>query len=132
MKNLKFISFTFLTVLIISCEGNTDRYRHVQNNTNESINIYASGISFYDFEFNETLTAGQSVKIFQTYQRGGSDYVENPAIGIDSLLITNSNGDTCTKDYLIQDNWLIDVYQRKKVPSDWQHNYTFTVSNTNF
>lgn len=127
---LGIITLSILT--LTSCEGNTDRYRHIQNNSGVDISIYASGNSFYEFEFQENLEAGQSVMFYNTNLRGGTDQIENPAMGIDSLLIINNTGDTCTLDYNIESNWNTEVEQRRKVPSDWQHNYTLTIKDSDF
>jgi hypothetical protein len=127
---LGIITLSILT--LTSCEGNTDRYRHIQNNSSNSISIFASGSDYYEFEFQENLEAGQSVMFYNTNQMGGSETIENPATGIDSLLIINSEGDTCKKDFTIENNWETKVEHRRKVPSDWQHNYTLTIDDSDF
>lgn len=82
--------------------------------------------------YDKLIEAGYKEIIFVTNQRGGSDFVEDPAQGVSLLVITNEAGDTCLKDYKVQDNWSIKVKERTKVPSDWQHEYRFIVVDSDF
>ena len=116
--------------LLISCEGNTDRVRQIRNESSHSINVNASGTNVSNYD--KSIAAGETEILFIGNQLGGSDYVEEPANGITTLIIVNSLGDTCTKDFSIKENWDIHVEQRKKVPSDWQHEYTFIVNDSDF
>lgn len=132
MKSKSIIRVAALSLIIAlsSCEGNTDRIRIIKNNTSGPIMVSASGTSISNF--NMSISEGQSETLFIGGQRGGSDLVENPATGISSLIIVNSTGDTCTKDFTIQTNWDIRVEQTKKIPSNWNHEYTFILNDSDF
>jgi hypothetical protein len=127
---------TFQSILLVfiiflsSCDGNTDRIRIIKNNTTGEIKVTASGTSMSDF--NKSILTGQSETLFIGGQMGGTDQVENPSFGISSMIITNATGDTCTKDYTVQENWEIKVEQTKKRPSNWKQEYTFIVNDSDF
>jgi hypothetical protein len=128
--NLKLIGLLSLIILLASCEGNTDRVRQVRNNTSGNIQVSANGSMLTNF--NKTISINQTEILYIGNQLGGTDYVEYPANGIATMVITNASGDTCTKDFTIQANWDISVEQRKKIPSDWLHEYTFIVEDSDF
>lgn len=132
MKHRIIIYFALLGFIIAltSCEGNTDRSRQIENNTSGLITVFANGSNVSNYD--NTISAGETETLFISNQLGGSDYVETPATGISSLIIINAAGDTCLKDYLPKDNWEISVEQTKKTPSNWQHNYTFIVNDSDF
>ena len=125
-----FAAILGLTFTLASCEGNTDRIRQIRNNTSGSINVIADGTTVSNY--NESISVGQTEILFIESQLGGSDYIETPSAGIISMIITNTSGDTCLKDFIPQNNWEIIVEERKKVPSDWRHEYTFIVDDSDF
>jgi hypothetical protein len=129
-KHLFLCGFLILNVFLTSCEGNTDRIRIIENQTSGSVNVTATGSLVSTFD--KRLSMGQSETLYLGGQMGGSDMVENPADGISTLLIINTNGDTCSKDFTIQSNWDIQVEQTKKTPSNWKHEYTFIVRDSDF
>jgi hypothetical protein len=126
---LKIATLVLLSILF-SCEGNTDRIRTIQNNTSGTIQVIADGNLPADY--NKTIPSGGAETLFISGQLGGSDFIENPAEGIHSLIILNAFGDTCVKDYLLQSNWSIDVQQTKRFPSNWRHEYTFSITDSDF
>lgn len=126
---LKFVLFLGI-IALTSCEGNTDRIRIIQNNTSGTIQVIATG-SIFD-KVSKSILSGQSETLFISNQRGGSSYIEVPATGLDTLIITNSLGDTCKKDFLLQSNWNIRTEQTRKRPSNWQHEYKFAVTDSDF
>lgn len=131
MKPITFFALLIgLNLLLISCEGNTDRTREIRNNTSRTINVFTAGT--YISVFNQSVSKNKTETLFITSQRGGSYYLESPAMGMTSMLITNATGDTCTKDYKLDNNWEIQVEERSKIPSDWQHKYTFVVDDSDF
>jgi hypothetical protein len=122
-----FILFIFF---FFACEGNTDKIRFIQNSSESAILVTANGGSLTDYT--NTIAAGQTDTLFFGGQLGGTSQIENPAFGIDTLIIVNAAGDTCTKEYTLQDNWIISVEQIKKRPSNWRHEYTFQVNEGDF
>lgn len=129
-KSIIRVAALSLIIALSSCEGNTDRIRIIKNNTSGPIMVSASGISISNF--NKSISEGESEMLFIGGQMGGSDQVENPATGISSLIIVNSTGDTCSKDFTIQSNWDIKIEQTKKTPSNWKHEYTFILNDGDF
>jgi len=129
-KLINNIGVLIITISFISCEGNTDRSRLLKNESSQAIHVIANGISLPDYD--KLISVGQTETLFITNQRGGSDYVEEPPIGITTFVIVNSLGDTCTKDFKIKSNWDLHIEEKTKIPSNWQHEYSFIVDDSDF
>ena len=125
-----YLGLLSLAILFPSCEGNTDRIRQIRNNTSGLIQVVANGM--YIPDYNASISTGQTESLFVSHQRGGSSYVESPSMGITDMTITNASGDTCLKEFTLPGNWEINLEERKKTPSDWQHEYTFIVNENDF
>ena len=128
---LNSIVLLLLSFALISCEGETIIERSIKNETSSSITVEASlpGNSNYT----KTIEPGQSELLYLGgYGMGATSQVEHPASGINSMVIINSTGDTCLKDYTIENNWEINVEQTKKTPSKYNHKYDFVVSDSDF
>jgi len=125
-----YIGLISLAIALSSCEGNTDRTRQLRNNTSGLIQVVANGM--YLSGYNAPISTGQTGHLFVSSQRGGSSYVENPSVGITEMIITNASGDTCIKDFTLQNNWEISLEETHKFPSNWQHEYTFSVNENDF
>lgn len=125
------MSLFFLSILLLSCEGSTDIYKSIENNSSETITVSGSipGVS----DYNKTIEPGQTELLYLGGDgMGASDIVEDPALGIDSLIITIGNNDTCRKDYHDQSNWEIGVGKTRKTPARYRHNYIFIVNDSDF
>lgn len=130
MRFIKILAFAALTTALISCEGNTDRVRLLANNSSSDLTIVAATYWYPDIEL--TVAEGETKEFFTSSQRGGSDYVIHPNSDIDSLLITNTAGDTCRINYADSLQWEITVTERSRVPADWLHEYTLIVTDEDF
>lgn len=125
---LRFLSLMLLPTLI-ACEGNTYREWVIHNDSSTEIQIeFKSGLSGL-----ETSTAGpdSSRTIMITDQLGGSDFAGNPVHSFDSLLIFNAM-DTLVKNVYDSVNWSVESEQVKKVPSNWEHRFNFTITDNDF
>ncbi|PLX00376.1 MAG: hypothetical protein C0591_01300 [Marinilabiliales bacterium] len=128
---LNSIVLFLLSIALISCEGETVIERSVKNETSNTITVKASlpGNSNYT----KTIEIGQSELLYLGGDgMGASSQVEYPASGINSMVIINSTGDTCLKDYTIENNWEIYVEHTKKTPSRYNHKYDFVVFDSDF
>lgn len=126
---IKYLLPALLGLTLISCEGNTDRVRLIDNQSSSELNVekvtyWSSGTL--------TIAEGETKEFYSASQLGGSDYIVHPASGIDTLIITNAVGDTCTKNYLDSLAWEYTVTERSRIPADWLHEYTFIVTDEDF
>lgn len=121
----------FTPLMFFSCEGNTNREYNVANNSQDSITVFVDN-NFYNQIDTYYLAPQGNIEILEHDQRGGTDNAENIGNVFTELLILNSTGDTCTKSHTIDYNWNTAVKQVKKVPSQWEHDYTFVVEDGDF
>lgn len=119
-----------IATILQSCEGETDRYRKLINQSTAKISIKAEG--YYTGSLDTTILPGASLDLFLTSQRGGSNYIENPSWGLIYLKIFNHNLDSCKKNYRDSTQWKIRLEHVKKAPSYWKHEYTFSVLDSDF
>lgn len=130
---MKFYRLLPLLILpfLVACEGNTDFTWSVNNQSAGTITI--SGLnSIYADTLNLDIQAGQQEVIGVFSQLGGNSTPQIPSGAFSTLVITNSVGDTTTKNYEIQANWEVLIEQTRKIPSNYEHNYTFTVNDSDF
>lgn len=115
--------------LLVACEGNTYREWNVVNNSSNQIQLeLKSGLS--DLE-QSTVGADSIRRIMVTDQLGGSDFAGNPIHSFHTLLIYNST-DTLIKSVYDSANWIIESEQVKKTPSNWEHKFSFTITDQDF
>jgi len=130
MKVKAFRHFIILGLpMLVACEGNTYREWNVVNNSSSRIQIeLKSGLSGLE----QSNVGPDSIRrIMVTDQLGGSDYAGTPVHSFDSLLIYNAT-DTLIKNVYDSTNWSIESEQVRKMPSAWEHKFTFKVSDSDF
>lgn len=130
MRFSKILILAALAVALVSCEGNTDRVRLVANNSSSQLSVVASTQWYPDIGL--SVNEGETEAFFTSSQLGGSDYVIHPYSEIDTLIITNEAGDTCTINYSDSLQWDVVVTERSRVPADWLHEYTLVVTDEDF
>ena len=116
---------------LIACEGNTDYSWVVKNDSSQIITLHGTGL-FYGDTITETIVANTEVEVAVFSQLGGNSTIQDPDSYFGEALITNANGDTATKHFLIQSNWTSDIEERSKIPSDYQHRYEFALTDADF
>ena len=133
MKYKRFFAVFSLAIalLLSACEGNTDREWIIQNQSSNRIEVQATLISTIAFIPKEIQPA-QERSIFINSERGGNSSVVNTSDLFAKIIITNSLGDTLKKDPLLQTSWETDVEETKKVPSNYKHEYRFTITDSDF
>ncbi|MGB0918744.1 MAG: hypothetical protein ACPGU4_14210 [Flavobacteriales bacterium] len=131
MKTLiKLLSLSALPFLI-ACEGNTDYSWVVKNDSSQTISINGTGLVMPD-TINTEISPNSELEVGTFSQRGGNSSVQDPDNYFGNVFITNADGDTATKNFLVQSNWTSDIEQRSKVPSDYQHHYRFSITDSDF
>jgi len=133
MKNGNFglIVFLSLGLLLTSCEGNTDRDWIIANDSSSSIEVTATFILDSGMS-KETINSGNSKTITITNQLGGNSTPQAPNEVFTSLLVTNEEGGTFTRDFTLLENWESTIEQTKRVPSNYVHEYILYVTNEDF
>jgi hypothetical protein len=131
MKTLFQIAALGIISLLTACEGNTDYTWKVANNSSTSITAYSMGI--LDTTANVKQIASSSTEIILLGgQMGGNSTAQEPETYLSSLIIINTNGDTAQKDFTDLSNWETSIDHVKKTPSFYEHEYTFSISDTDF
>jgi hypothetical protein len=125
------VAFILALALFISCENSTERQWLVQNRSAAGIKVSLitrlTGDTLY-----HTIEPGSSKVIYTQTQPGGSSGVLRALSVFDTAVIENTTGRFMQKDFLNQINWNINITQEKKFPSFYSHQYTFTVSDSDF
>lgn len=122
--------FILPVLFLVSCKGETDYTRVVRNNTDQVIRVRSTGSTFSDLDF--TLEPGRLQNLYVESDKGGNSEAEDPGRDIVSMLITNTDGDTCQKDFHPSDNWTIEIEKVKKTPKSYRHTYMFEVNESDF
>ena len=121
---------TVIILSLASCEGLTSVERIIENNSSSEINVV---VIFDEIDtLNSYIEMGGSELIRITEQLGGQPTASSPGNTISSLLIINESGDTLRKDYTVDENWLIEIEERSRIPSTYYHAYTFQVTDDDF
>lgn len=55
-----------------------------------------------------------------------------PENAFSALIVVNANGDTMQSSYIDPESWTSEIEQIKKVPSQYEHIYTFVVNDNDF
>lgn len=127
--------FQLLTIitcaLFIGCEGNTDYTWQVTNSSSSEIQIWAeSGFSSVEDSVVISVNSTETIGVFS--QLGGNKTEQLPENAFNSLIVVNAAGDTMQSSYIDPGSWISDIDQIKKVPSQYEHVYTFVVNDGDF
>ncbi len=128
-SNIHLMVLIIGAITLTSCEGNTRRYLTVENSSSESINVI-----YNDFNMHfDTLTIDPNTKTDLLFlsDRGGQSNSGSPSTYILDMVIYKGL-DSCIKNNQLDDNWNITSEKTKRVPSHWEHHYTFDVLDSDF
>ena len=116
-------------IALTSCEGNTRRTFKIENQGSQSIDVY-----FTDFSGDSTAitVVPNSTGIVQTYDMLGGNSDSGQPGELSYITDIYQGSDTCKKDRNTKQNWLIISTHERKAPSQWDHQYTFTVDDQDF
>lgn len=132
MKSFKKLLILPMVVFLFSCEGNTDKYYHVKNESSDTIRLVAEG-SWYQTSIDTLIMPESFCQIYWTSQRGGNSYEDyDPGYVFLRFEITNTNQDTCRQDFYDNQAWYSGVSEISKTPSNYRHDYVFTVKDEHF
>jgi len=120
-----------LAIVFVSCEGNTDWTWYIENDSSGTIEVH-SVINLNDIDSIQFIPSGVQREIATMNMRGGRENPGSPSASMVSLVILNEEGDTILKDPKIDGNWFSNSIQRKKIPSQWEHDFHFQVFDVDF
>lgn len=130
MKNSFFLGISILAIFLVSCEGKTVFELRISNQSSNEITAYYQII--YDDPKEETIASNRDKYIMYTENVGGKSEAISPDLYFESLVIVNSLGDTCTKDFTDDFAWKREVEEEKKTPASYSHDYNFIVEDIDF
>lgn len=113
---------------MVSCEGNTNRNYTLINASDHEV---TAKIESLEGKSEFKIPSNQSKLVLSFNQRGGTALAGHPSDYIFNLDIYNIE-DTCFKDYTDPDKWITISEEQSKIPSNWQHGFTFKFSNEDF
>ncbi len=131
LKSLVLLLLPATVMLMASCEGNTDRTWKMQNRATSTVTVTATDL-FLGSEIAVEIAPGSVATLTTHSQRGGSDHVQTPTETFSAFAVINAAGDASTKDYAPVSNWQNDVERVSRVPSGYEHEYIFTVQDSDF
>lgn len=132
MKIFDFFLVVLISILLFSCEGNTDRYYHIKNESSDSVRLIAEG-SWYQSVIDTMIAPNTFLAFYSTSSRGGNSYVDyEPGYAFLRFEITNTDLDTCMQDYNNNETWYSGATELSKIPSNYRHDYVFTVKDEHF
>lgn len=123
----------FLAIVLWGCEGNTHQAYFLRNQTSESVVVVHSHSAYSASPMDTVVVPSGEVKELGNEDwLGGRVEPDLPAAFIDTFLVYNADGMLCTKDWTQMNAWEIESFEDRKVPSQWRHEYTFEVQESDF
>lgn len=129
-KHFQYTLLLAVVVILFSCKGNTNKTRIVKNNSSDTITVRANISGDPNYLVN--INPGQETVMGVVDDEGGTGIPEEPIYFIYQMYVTKNTFDTIKKDYRDKKNWDTKIEQTKKVPSEYKHEYTFVVNNSDF
>ncbi len=131
MKNL--ILIAFVSLALVACEGNTDRFWILKNASQQSLVVSTQFVGIFEQSVQDTVQPGKQIQLATASQMGGVlNPDENPGVPFQFWEIKTMAGDTCTKNRHMAENWTRTVTSVSKIPSNQRHEYTFEVVDSDF
>lgn len=116
---------------LVGCEGNTDYTWRVTNDSSTEIYVWASpGLVAALDSIPVSTGVTETIHVFS--QLGGNKTEQLPEQAFSSIVIVNANGDTMQSSYIDPGSWISEIEEIKKVPSQYEHTYTFVVNDNDF
>ena len=118
-----------LTIAITACQKDTHVEYRIDNQTSGVITV--TGWNYGDgLPINTSIKYGDysQIAIWSERELVTDPYDPSLTLGND-LVIKNANGVTTTKNYLITENWTVDIQNDKKSAD---HIYTLTITSSDF
>ena len=133
MKRFTLFALSFASVMLMSCEGNTRQTYFLSNESSGPVTVVHAHSAYLPMELDTvTVLAGEVKELGSEDWLGGRVEPDLPAAFIDTMLVFNEQGLLTTRDWTMMSAWDIASYEDRKLPSQWRHEYTFTVTDEDF
>jgi hypothetical protein len=127
-KHLHILLSFALIITLYSCEGETRSTWKLENNSSETLRVYPKFLRTFMASDTLTISPMTIIEIAVYSDRGGRSEPGSATENIEEMIVFNRVGDTVQKDVFMESNWGVDSRHRKRVPSLWDHRFTFTIS----
>ena len=129
-----FQSFIVLSAaFLVGCDGNTDYTWQLTNDSSSDIVAYTStGFDLSAPPDSVVILQGSNEVVGVFSKLGGSGTEMLPENAFSALIVVNASGDTMQSSYVDPGSWMSEIEQIKKVPSQYEHTYTFVVNDNDF
>ena len=127
---MKKITFLLITLFALSsCEKETFVDYFIENQSTSTITVNGSDI-IHSTRIDHSISEGEKKEVSSWTKRGKEiDYFEPVSMFGEDLIITNSNGDTLTKNYKLHSNWTSNVNDSRTTA---EHEYILVVTDSDF
>ncbi|MCB0736073.1 MAG: hypothetical protein KDC92_01075 [Bacteroidetes bacterium] len=127
---MKKLSVIILAIILFnSCEKETHVDYYIDNQSSGQISVNGSNI-IRSTGIDQTINPNEKLNVAAWSKYGKqTDLFEPKAVFGNDLVITNSLGDTLTKDYKSLTNWNADIDNQRAVAN---HEYILIVTDTDF
>lgn len=127
MSQVSILIFTLF--FLSSCEKETYLDYYIDNQSSSVITVDGSNV-IYSTNIDQTINPNEKKDIASWSKLGKqTDFFEPTAMFGNDLIITNTSGDTLTKDYKLLSNWTSDIDDQRAVAS---HQYILVITDADF
>lgn len=122
------------SVALMGCEGNTRQIYFIANETSGPVTVIHAHSSYIQGMALDTVTvpAGERQELGMEDWLGGRIDPDLPTAFIDTLLVYNEGGALTDRDWTLMETWEIESFEDRKIPSQWRHEYTIEVTDSDF
>ena len=124
-----------LVLALVSCEGNTRFEVMARNETENAIRIEHKSRSLSNLDTFIIMTnvgPGETVLLSSEDWLGGRSEAAEPIQILDSMAVFNASNEQSNHAWRIPEQWHIQSYQDRKIPSQWRHTYLLGVREGDF
>lgn len=129
------ICLWLLVLALVSCEGNTRYEVMVRNETENAIRVEHQSRSLSNLDTFIIMTnvgPGETVLLSSEDWLGGRSEAAEPIQILDSMAVFNASNEQSNHAWRIPEQWYIQSYQDRRIPSQWRHTYLLGVSEGDF
>ncbi|MCU0435018.1 MAG: hypothetical protein MUC87_16290 [Bacteroidia bacterium] len=128
---MKLPAAALFATLFAACQSSTTREWLVANQSLTPVEIYVVASHSGD-TLRQTIAAGQTKPVYILTQDGAGSGVLLARSVFDTAQTVNTTGRFMQKDFFNTRFWSINIVQEKMLPSHYAHQYTFTVTESDF
>jgi hypothetical protein len=127
---MKKILIILCLAVLCSCRVETFETWEVTNNSSGDITVLYTG-NQTNVEKSMLIPQDESAIVQSNTYKTKESITFNPKASFATFIITNTLGDTCTKDYLLEASWT-SINDTKSPPKRQYNNYYFSVTDSDF